>query len=90
MRTRELKALRSLGRATLDDLARLGITTVEALATRDPRQLYDELCRRSGVRHDPCCEDVFACVIAQAKDPALPPEQRDWWFWSRERKAQGR
>jgi hypothetical protein len=31
--------------------------------------------------------DVFACAIAQAVNPDLPEEQRDWWYWTKIRKA---
>ncbi|MBI4867512.1 MAG: hypothetical protein HY816_11225 [Candidatus Wallbacteria bacterium] len=87
MDSRELGELKSVGKATLGDLRRLGVTTVNELARRDPKEMYDELCRLTGVRHDPCCEDVFACAVAQARDPELPEEQRDWWFWSRQRRT---
>jgi hypothetical protein len=33
--------------------------------------------------------DVFACAIAQARDPDLPAAQCHWWYWSRRRKARG-
>jgi len=29
---------------------------------------------------------VFVAAVAQAKDPALPIEQRQWWYWSKIRK----
>jgi hypothetical protein len=84
---RELGDLASVGPATVADLHFLGVTSVEALATREAGELYRELCRRSGARHDPCCEDVFAAAIAQARDPHLPAEQRRWWYWTAVRKA---
>jgi hypothetical protein len=30
---------------------------------------------------------VFVAAVAQAKDPHLPVEQRQWWYWSRLRKT---
>jgi hypothetical protein len=83
---RRLGDLESVGPATLRDFATLGIRTVEQLARRDATALFDELCRARGRRLDPCCEDVFAAAIAQARDPELPPERRRWWFWTRVRK----
>lgn len=85
---RRLKDLVSVGKATILDLERLGIRTVAELARCDARDLYEGLYRLDGVWHDPCCEDVFRAAIAQAKDPELPLEQRQWWYWSRLRKAQ--
>jgi nucleotidyltransferase/DNA polymerase involved in DNA repair len=87
---RRLRDLRSVGPATVGDLARLGVTTVEALAACEPRALYDRLCAETGTRHDPCVLDVLAAAVAQARDPDLPAEQRDWWWWSRRRRAGAR
>ena len=86
---RRLIDLRSVGPATIKDMALLGITEVPELVAREPGALYAQLCAVTGVRHDPCCEDVFAAAIAQARDPDLPAEQRDWAWWSRARKARG-
>jgi len=36
---------------------------------------------------DICCLDVFSAAVAQARNPQLPPEQCQWWYWSRKRKA---
>jgi hypothetical protein len=30
--------------------------------------------------------DVFRAAVAQAKDPRLPADQCQWWYWSRSRK----
>lgn len=88
--SRSLRDLRSVGSATVQDLARIGVTTVEQLAARDPGDLYERVCLESGVRHDVCLLDVFAAAVAQARDPHLPVEQCDWWYWSRIRKARGK
>lgn len=84
---RALNALRSVGPATLDDLRLLGVTDISDLAGRDPQALYDELCRIKGQKIDICCLDVFNCAVVQAKNPELPEDQRDWFWWSRQRKA---
>ena len=65
----------------------LGITEVQQLAKANPKQLYDRLCRLTGERQDPCVLDVFTAAVAQAKDPLLPAEQCQWWYWSRVRKG---
>ena len=84
---RPLRALRSVGQATLEDLHLLGVDDVSTLAECDPQALYDNLCRIKGQRIDICCLDVFSCAVAQAKNPHLPREQCDWFWWSRQRKA---
>ena len=83
---RRLEDLDSVGPATVDDLAQLGITEVGQLRGRDAHALWRQLCEATGRSHDPCCEDVFAAAIAQAEDPALSPERRTWWYWSRVRR----
>lgn len=84
---RALADLKSVGKATLADLRLLGVQSVQQLAGSDPRELYERLCRLQGVAVDICQYDVFCCAVAQARDPRLPPEQCDWFWWSRLRKA---
>jgi hypothetical protein len=67
----------------LADFAVLGIETVEALAARDPAELYHVLQERTGRRHDPCVQDVFAATIHQARTG----EALDWWQFTPARKA---
>ena len=88
--TRTLAQLRSIGPAMLEDFERLGIGTVAQLKQKNAQKLYDQLCRITGQKQDICVLDVFECAIAQAKDPDLPAEQCDWFYWSRRRKAHSR
>ena len=71
--TRQLEYL-PVGPAIRSDLNVLGVRTVEQLARRDPRVLYDRLCRQTGRRQDPCVLDTFRMAVAQAQDPDLPVE----------------
>jgi hypothetical protein len=84
---RRLQDLVSVGPAMLRDFERLGIRSVAHLARQNPEKLYEKLCRGTGQPVDICCLDVFSAAIAQAKNPRLPAEQRQWWYWSRQRKA---
>ena len=86
--TRELKDLVSIGPAMLEDFELLGIHTVAQLKSQNPQRMYRELCRLRNQVIDPCCLDTFVAAVAQAKDPDLPIEQRQWWYWSRVRKGQ--
>jgi nucleotidyltransferase/DNA polymerase involved in DNA repair len=83
---RRLKDLSSVGPAMLEDFRLLGIKNVTQLARRSPKAMYQRLCRLKGERLDPCCLDVFEAAVAQAKDPNLPIEQSQWWYWSKVRK----
>jgi len=83
---RRLSDLISIGPAMLRDFDRLGVRSVPQLARQNPRVLYEKLCRVTGERQDPCVLDVFCAAVAQAKNPRLPAEKCQWWYWSRQRK----
>jgi hypothetical protein len=76
----------SVGPAMLRDFELLGIHSIAQLRRQEPRRLYDKLCRITGQRQDICCLDVFSAAVAQARNPLLPPEQCQWWYWSQKRK----
>lgn len=84
---RKLQDLAGIGPAALADLELLGIHSVADLAERNGDELYHQLCKVTGKKHDICCLDVFCCAVAQARDPNLPIEKRNWWYWSRLRKS---
>lgn len=84
---RRLKDLVSVGPAMLGDFGLLGIYSVAQLARQNPEKLYGRLCAKTGQPADICCLDVFNAAVAQARDSGLPREQRNWWYWSRQRKA---
>lgn len=84
---RRLKDLVSVGPAMLEDFELLGIESVSQLRRRSPQRMYRDLCRMRGQHIDPCCLDVFVAAVAQAKDPDLPVEQCQWWYWSKLRKS---
>lgn len=77
-----LADLANVGPATLGDFEVLGIRSLRQLAKQDAFRLYDRLCRKTGVRHDPCCIDVFLSAIDQAKGGAPKP----WWKFTDHRK----
>jgi len=84
---RQLRDLVSIGPAMLRDFEKLGVRTVAQLARRSPRGLYEGLCRVTGQAQDLCVLDAFSAAVAQARNPRLPAAQRQWWYWSRRRKA---
>ncbi len=83
---RKLSDLISVGPAMLRDFEILGVRTVPQLARRNPQRLYESLCRVAPQHQDICCLDTFRAAVAQARNPRLPVEQCQWWYWSRERK----
>jgi nucleotidyltransferase/DNA polymerase involved in DNA repair len=84
---RRLGDLVSIGPAMLKDFERLGIRSVRQLARQKPENLYEKLCAVTGKSQDICVLDTFSAAVAQARDPQLPAEQCQWWYWSRKRKA---
>ena len=79
---RTFQQLGSVGPATAGDLLLLGFRTVDELRGQDPRVLYDRMCALTQSRQDPCVEDAFRCVIAQAEHPDLPEPWRQWHHWT--------
>lgn len=84
---RRLEDLVSVGPAMIRDFEMLGVHSVAQLARRSPEKLFEKLCEISGQAQDICCLDVFRAAVAQARNPRLPLEQCQWWYWSRRRKA---
>jgi hypothetical protein len=84
---RKLQDLVSIGPAMLRDFELLGIASVSQLSRQNPEKLYEKLCRITEQPVDICCLDVFRAAVAQARNPHLPVEQCQWWYWSRKRKA---
>jgi hypothetical protein len=83
---RTLSDLISVGPAMLRDFEILGVHTVDQLSRRNPERLYESLCAVASQHQDICCLDVFRAAVAQARNPRLPAEQCQWWYWSRRRK----
>jgi hypothetical protein len=78
-----LQKIPNVGPKMAADLIRLGVSSLEDAAGRDPDEMYHELCAIDARRHDPCVRDVFAAVVSYADGgPARP-----WWEFTPERKA---
>lgn len=84
---RQLGDLISIGPAMLRDFEMLGIRSVAQLAEQNPKTMYSKLERLTGQRQDPCVLDTFQAAVAQARNPRLPAEKCQWWYWSRVRKT---
>jgi hypothetical protein len=77
----------SVGPAMLRDFELLKVRSVVQLAKQNPQKMYDKLQRLTGKRQDPCVLDTFCAAVAQARNPRLPAQQCQWWYWSRKRKS---
>lgn len=77
-----LEDIPNVGPAIAADLRRLAIKMPADLPGRDPYAMYDDLCRITGQRHDPCLLDTFiAAVRFMEGEPKKP-----WWKYTVERK----
>jgi len=77
-----LEDIPNVGVSIAEDLRQLGITSPGDLPGRDPYTLYDDLCRVTSQRHDPCLLDTFiAAVRFMEGEPKTP-----WWKFTAERK----
>jgi pathogenicity locus Cdd1 protein len=81
-RPARLEDLPNIGRAVAGDLRLLGIERPAELRGRNPRRLYDDLCRKTRTRHDPCLLDTFMAVV----DFMNGAPARPWWAYTAERK----
>jgi hypothetical protein len=81
-RLNRLTDLPNVGPATAEDLELIGIHTPHQLVGKNPVTLYEDLCMKTGVRHDPCVLDVFMS-ITRFMDGEAP---RAWWDYTPERK----
>ncbi len=79
-----LEDIPNVGPAVAADLRQLGIKSPGELSGRDPYALYDDPCRLTGQRHDPCLLDTFiAAVRFMAGEPKQP-----WWKYTAQRKRE--
>lgn len=81
-RTYKLTDLPNIGKAGASDLQLLGIMDPKALIGRNPYKMYEELCRKTGQRHDPCVIDVFISIIRFMEGE----NAQHWWAYTSERK----
>jgi hypothetical protein len=77
-----LEKIPNVGPAIAADLRQLGITTPTELPGCDPYAMYDDLCRITGQRHDPCLLDTFIATVRFMEGEPKNP----WWKYTAERK----
>ena len=79
-----LEDVSNIGPAIAADLRQLGIKTPTDLQGRDPYAMYDDLCRITGQRHDPCLLDTFIAAVRFMEGGPKKP----WWKYTAERKRE--
>lgn len=78
-----LEDIPNVGPSLARSLRDAGIRSPGALKGKDPYQLYDRLCKRTGTRHDPCVLDTFISAVRYMEGAPIRP----WWHYTQERKA---
>ena len=78
-----LEQLPNIGPAIAADLRAIGVQHPAELAQGDAFQLYQQLCRATGRRQDPCVLDTFIAAV----DFMRGAEPRPWWAYTAARKA---
>jgi Pathogenicity locus len=81
-RLAKLTDLPNIGPAMAKDFELLGFRKPEQLKGRDPLRLYNELCKKTKTRQDPCVLDTFISVV-RFMDGDKP---KPWWFYTEGRK----
>jgi hypothetical protein len=77
-----LEEIPNIGPSLAEDLRLVGISHPQDLIGRDPYEMYEELCQKTGARHDPCVIDAFISAVRFMEGE---PE-RPWWAYTSERK----
>lgn len=70
-----LEDIPNIGPAVAADLRQLGIMMPADLLGCDPYAMYDDLCRITGKRHDPCLLDTFIAAVRFMEGEQKKP----WW-----------
>lgn len=73
----------NVGKATEQNFILIGINEPIELADKDPYTMYDDLCKTTQQRHDPCVIDIFISAVKYMNGG--PPKK--WWEFTEERKA---
>jgi hypothetical protein len=76
-----LQEIPNVGPSLAESLERAGIKRPAQLKGKDPYVLYATLCKRTGVRHDPCVLDTFISAVRYMEGGPVQP----WWHFTRER-----
>jgi hypothetical protein len=80
----ELEQVPNIGPAVAADLRQLGILRPDDLRGRDPYAMFEELCKLTKQRHDPCLLDTFIAAVRFMGGETAKP----WWAYTAERKRE--
>jgi hypothetical protein len=78
----DLEDIPNVGPSIAGNLRLMGYKSPADLAGNDPYAMYDDLCRKTGQRQDPCVIDVFIAAVRYMEGAPGKP----WWKYTAERK----
>lgn len=79
---KKLTDIPNIGIAVSKDLESIGVKKPLDLKGKNAFKLYDVLCKKQGVKIDPCMLDTLMAAV----DFANGGEPRKWWKYTTERK----
>ena len=77
-----LEQIPNIGPSLAKDLRLIGVSHPKDLIGRNPYAMYEELCRKTERRHDPCVIDAFISAVRFMQGEP----KRPWWSYTSERK----
>jgi hypothetical protein len=77
----DLTIIPGIGSSMAIDLRRLGFHRVRDLATADPEEMYQRLCRLTRCHQDRCVLYVFRCAVYFASRTRHRADLLRWWNW---------
>lgn len=77
----DLLTISNVSKNTKEDLLNIGITCVEDLVGKDPKDLYMKDCIYKKYQEDKCQLYVFRAVVYYAEHEIHEEEKLKWWYW---------
>lgn len=78
---KDLRRIPGIGASLAHDLRALNVQRVADLKTRDPQQLYEQLCEQTSRHHDRCVLYTFRAAVYFASAARPDAEKLKWWNW---------
>lgn len=76
------KEIPNVGKATEKNFNIIGINNPEQLIGKDPYKMYNELCKITNKKLDPCVIDIFISAVRYMEGGS----PKKWWEFTEERK----
>lgn len=81
-KAKKFEDIPNVGQRVASDLKTLGFKTPLDLKNFEAFSMYQKLCKKTKVRHDPCLLDVFLAI----EDFVKKERSRKWFHYTKDRK----